>query len=200
MEVDGSAVFVQPFNPPLRLAIVGAVHIAQALVRMAPVMGFEVTLIDPRGAWTREARFPELDRARVSEAWPDAALEELAPDHRTALGLAAVHRPQYAVIDLRLEGERGLEVLKDLVERLPALRAVVLTGYGSVATAVEAIKLGAHHYLTKPCDPDALEEAFYRDVAGDPQPAFNDFLTVRRAFAQALLQDVHRRRCQEHSD
>jgi two-component system response regulator RegA len=91
-----------------------------------------------------------------------------APDHRSALGLAAVHRPQFAVIDLRLEGERGLEVLKDLVERLPGLRAVVLTGYGSVATAVEAIKLGAHHYLTKPCDPDALEEAFHRDEKGDP--------------------------------
>ncbi len=91
-----------------------------------------------------------------------------APDHRTALGLAAVHRPQYAVIDLRLESERGLEVLRDLVERLPGIRAVVLTGYGSVATAVEAIKLGAHHYLTKPCEPEALEAAFERDEQGDP--------------------------------
>ena len=50
----------------------------------------------------------------------------LAPDHRSALGLAAVHRPGFAVIDLRLAGERGLEVLKDLVERLPGVRAVVL--------------------------------------------------------------------------
>ena len=90
-----------------------------------------------------------------------------ASDHRSALGLAAVHRPQYAVIDLRLGGEKGLQVLSDLVERLPAIRAVVLTGYGSVATAVEAIKLGARHYLTKPCDPDALEQAFHADQ-GDP--------------------------------
>ena len=90
-----------------------------------------------------------------------------APDHRTALGLAAVHRPQFAVIDLRLEGERGLEVLKDLVERLPGLRAVVLTGYGSIATAVEAVKLGALHYLTKPADPDAIEKAFDH-LVGDP--------------------------------
>ncbi|MBX2797635.1 MAG: response regulator [Myxococcales bacterium] len=90
-----------------------------------------------------------------------------APDHRTALGLAAVHRPSYAVVDLRLEGERGLEVLKDLVERLPSIKAVVLTGYGSIATSVEAIKLGARHYLTKPVDPEAIELAFERE-RGDP--------------------------------
>jgi two-component system response regulator RegA len=90
-----------------------------------------------------------------------------APDHRSALGLAAVHRPPFAVIDLRLQGERGLEVLQDLVERLPGIRAVVLTGYSSIATAVEAMKLGAHHYLTKPADPDAIDQAFKTDK-GDP--------------------------------
>ena len=90
-----------------------------------------------------------------------------AADHRSALGLAAVHRPQFAVIDLRLGGERGLLVLQDLMQRLPAIRAVVLTGYASLATAVEAVKLGARHYLTKPCDPDALEQAFFADK-GDP--------------------------------
>jgi len=90
-----------------------------------------------------------------------------APDHRTALGMAAVHTPKYAVVDLRLGGERGLEVVKDLVSRLPALRVVVLTGYGSIATAIQAIKLGAVHYLTKPCDPDDLEAAFAAKP-GDP--------------------------------
>ena len=90
-----------------------------------------------------------------------------AATHREALGLAAVHRPQYAVIDLRLGGERGLEVLQDLVERLPGIRCLVLTGYASVVTAVEAMKLGAHHYLTKPCDPDAIEQAFSNE-RGDP--------------------------------
>jgi two-component system response regulator RegA len=90
-----------------------------------------------------------------------------AADHRTALGMAAVHRPDFAVVDLRLEVDRGLEVLKDLLDRLPGVRAVVLTGYGSIATAIEAIKIGAVHYLTKPADPDALEEAFTR-TEGDP--------------------------------
>lgn len=90
-----------------------------------------------------------------------------AADAQEALGLAAVHRPQYAIIDLRLGGERGLEVLSDLVQRLPGLVAIVLTGYGSVATAVEAMTLGAHHYLTKPVDPDALEAALHGE-RGDP--------------------------------
>lgn len=90
-----------------------------------------------------------------------------APDHRTALRLAAQHKPQFAVVDLRLATERGLNVVQDLVQRLPEIRAVVLTGYGSIATAVEAMKIGAHHYLTKPCDPDAIEEAF-RSKPGDP--------------------------------
>lgn len=89
-----------------------------------------------------------------------------ARTHREAVTLAAVHRPEFAVVDLRLEVDRGLGVLKDLVERVPGIRAVVLTGYGSVATAVEAMKLGAHFYLTKPLDPEALEEAFRR-TGGD---------------------------------
>lgn len=90
-----------------------------------------------------------------------------APDHRTALGLAAVHRPQFAVVDMRLQSERGLEVLADLVERLPGIKVVMLTGYASIATAIEAIKIGAVHYLSKPCDPDMIEEAFDK-LKGDP--------------------------------
>lgn len=93
-----------------------------------------------------------------------------AADHRGAVGLATLHRPSFAVVDLRLENDRGLEVIRDLVERVPGIRCVMLTGYGSVATAVEAMKLGAHHYLTKPTDPDAIEAAF-RSEGGDPSVA-----------------------------
>jgi two-component system response regulator RegA len=81
--------------------------------------------------------------------------------------VAAQHRPAFAVVDLRLGADRGLEVLAHLVERYPGVRVVVLTGYGSIATAVEAVKLGACHYLTKPVDPDELARAFER-VEGDP--------------------------------
>lgn len=93
-----------------------------------------------------------------------------AKDHRAALSLAAAHRPEHALVDLRLEGERGLEVLRDLVDRIPGIRVVVLTGYGSVATAVEAMKLGAIHYMQKPAEPEALESAFLK-VEGDPMVA-----------------------------
>ena len=93
-----------------------------------------------------------------------------APDHRTALRLAATYQPQFAVVDLRLRSERGLEVLGDLVERYPQMACVVLTGYGSIATAVHAVKLGAKHYLTKPCDPDDLERAFKQDNADTSIP------------------------------
>ncbi len=89
-----------------------------------------------------------------------------ARNHREALTIVASHRPEFAAVDLRLDGERGLEVLRDLVERLPEIRAVVLTGYASIATAVEAMKLGAHNYMAKPVDPEALEEAFHR-TGGD---------------------------------
>lgn len=90
-----------------------------------------------------------------------------ASDHRSALAAAATHRPHFAVVDLKLGGERGLEVVRDLMARNPDLCSVVLTGYASVATAVEAVKLGARHYLTKPCDPDDIEAAFERKE-GDP--------------------------------
>lgn len=97
----------------------------------------------------------------------------VARDHREALAITATQRPQFAVVDLRLGSERGLEVLKDLVERVPEVRAVVLTGYGSIASVVEAMKLGAIHYMTKPVDPDQLEEALHR-AGGDPNIAVPD--------------------------
>jgi two-component system response regulator RegA len=67
---------------------------------------------------------------------------------------------QYAVVDLKLNGASGLECVKMLHARDPATRIVVLTGFASIATAVEAIKLGACHYLAKPSNADDIEAAF----------------------------------------
>lgn len=78
---DGQ-LFVRAFSPPLRMIIVGAVHITQALAPMARLAGYEVIVIDPRQAWTRAHRFPDV---QVNEAWPDQALTELQPDARTAI-------------------------------------------------------------------------------------------------------------------
>jgi two-component system response regulator RegA len=93
---------------------------------------------------------------------------EVRVAHNVADGQAAAEHspPEYAVVDLKMPGPSGLE----LVQRLKSLdehtRIVVLTGYASVATAIEAIKLGAVHYLTKPADADEVVAAFQRD-AGD---------------------------------
>lgn len=69
-------------------------------------------------------------------------------------------KPGYAVVDLKLAGESGLTCVQALHERDPALQIVVLTGFASIATAVEAIKLGARHYLAKPSNTDDIEAAF----------------------------------------
>ncbi|NQU61504.1 MAG: XdhC family protein [Rhodospirillales bacterium] len=82
--------FIGIFNPPLRLLIVGAVHIAQALATMAAATGFQVTVIDPRGAWATKDRFPTVT---LDERWPREALQELKPDHRTAV-VSLSHDPK----------------------------------------------------------------------------------------------------------
>lgn len=69
----------------------------------------------------------------------------------------------YAVVDLRLRDASGLDVIVELKARSPKIRVIVLTGYGSIATAVQATKLGAIDYMTKPIDIDALERAFLSD-------------------------------------
>ena len=83
-------VFLQVFNPPLRLVIVGAVHIAQALVPFAALAGYAVTVIDPRRAFATDERFPDVT---ISTEWPDDAVEALRPDRRTAV-VTLTHDPK----------------------------------------------------------------------------------------------------------
>ncbi len=66
----------------------------------------------------------------------------------------------FAILDLRLNGESGLNAIEILKKNNPACRIVILTGFGSISTAVEAMKLGAINYLTKPANSDQIEEAF----------------------------------------
>jgi xanthine dehydrogenase accessory factor len=87
---EAGKVFVGVHNPPLRLAIVGAVHIAQALVPMARIAGYDPVIIDPRGAFGSQARFPD---ERILPDWPDEALAEIGLDARTALVLLT-HDPK----------------------------------------------------------------------------------------------------------
>jgi len=82
--------FIQPFNPPKRMLIVGAVHISQALAPMATIAGFDVTVIDPRTAWATDDRFPGVT---LDQRWPDEVLEEVPPDRGTAV-VTLTHDPK----------------------------------------------------------------------------------------------------------
>lgn len=77
-----------------------------------------------------------------------------------AIPLAKANPPEYAVVDLKMDGASGLTLVQTLHELDPATRIVMLTGYASIATAVEAIKLGATQYLAKPANADEIVAAF----------------------------------------
>jgi xanthine dehydrogenase accessory factor len=83
-------VFVEVFNPKLRCIIVGAVHIAQPLARMAALTGYLVTVVDPRTAFASDERFPDM---AISTDWPDEALAKLQPNRRTAI-ITLTHDPK----------------------------------------------------------------------------------------------------------
>ncbi len=90
LETNGENWFVQAHAPPLRMTVVGAVHIAQPLVRMGALVGWESTVIDPRSAFATETRFPGV---QIVNAWPDEALEKMRPDARTAV-VTLTHDPK----------------------------------------------------------------------------------------------------------
>lgn len=92
------------------------------------------------------------------------------------------HPATHAVVDLKLSnGTSGLSVVKALLDRDPGMTVVVLTGFASIATAVEAIKLGARHYLAKPANTDDIEAAFERvegDIEAEPGPRRTSIKTL----------------------
>ena len=105
-------------------------------------------------------------RARLARAFADRGFEvHEAADHAAALELVRAHPIERAVIDLRMPGPNGLVVVQDLLAIRPELQVVVVTGYGSIATAVEAMRLGARDYLTKPANADQILAAF----EGEPE-------------------------------
>jgi len=129
----------------------------------------------------------------------------------SALPLAEANPPEYAVIDLKMHGASGLVLVQRLHELDPNTRIVMLTGYASIATAVEAIKLGATQYLSKPANADEIVAAFGHqanpDSSFDAQPATIERLEwehINRVLqeqnsnitATARLLNMHRRTLQ----
>ena len=88
-----------------------------------------------------------------------------------ASGLEAIaaHAPAFAVIDMRLADGNGLDVISELKRRRPDARGIILTGYGNIATAVTAVKMGAFDYLAKPADADDIDAALKGAVSGKPE-------------------------------
>lgn len=103
----------------------------------------------------------EVFRERLVRAMRDRGYEATGvADHPSAMEAARGESPELALVDLRLPGESGLAVVRDLKALDASTVVVVLTGYGSIATAVESVKLGAASYLTKPADADQIVAAF----------------------------------------
>ena len=133
-EVAGTTWFLHAFNPPARIVIVGAVHIAQALVPLAAQLGYGVTVVDPRRSFATDDRFPDV---AVSTGWPDEALDELRPDSRTAV-VTLTHDPKLddPALDRALKSEAfyigALGSRKTHGKRLERLRAL---GHGDDALA-----------------------------------------------------------------
>ena len=95
-----------------------------------------------------------------------------ALDPQAAIAKAREIEPEQVILDLNLNGSSGLALIPQLLEIVPDCRIVVLTGYASIATAVDAVKLGAIHYLAKPAEVDAIIKALRADdvIIGEHVP------------------------------
>ncbi len=114
----------------------------------------------------------EIFRTRLMQAFEDRGLRSLgASNGDAALEIARKEMPDLALVDLRMPGMPGLDLTIALASLEPPPRIVVLTGYGSIATALEAVRCGASHYLTKPADADEILVAFDRDASTAEKPS-----------------------------
>ena len=111
-----------------------------------------------------------------------------------ARALAREHRPEFAVLDMRLTEGSGLDLVRTLREMRPEIRIVIVTGYGNIATAVAAIKAGAVDYLAKPVDADDVVSALLKSGPGLPPPRENPMSAdrVRWEHIQRVFEQCNR--------
>lgn len=135
-------------------------------------------------------------RQRLARAFRDRGFDvRTAANHDQAMRAAREDSPEMAVVDLRMPGASGLDLIRDLKSLDSTTRIVVLTGYGSIATAIEAMRLGAVHYLPKPADADEILHAFEQGASRESD-ALVDLKTPSLARAewehiQRVLSDCH---------
>ena len=110
-------------------------------------------------------------RSRLVRAFGDRGFDVRgAGDYHEALAMARAETPELALVDLRLPGQSGIDLIDALKQLDPTTTIVVLTGYGSITTAVESVRVGATSYLTKPVDADQILAAFDASPRGDSRP------------------------------
>jgi two-component system response regulator RegA len=127
----------------------------------------------------------EVFRNRLCRALTDRGWQaHAAADGASARRLAEAHSPDLAVVDLRLPGVGGLDIVRDLRALDETTCIIMLTGYGSIATALTATKLGASHYLSKPTDTDQLLSCYRKltgaDGAGQGEPVATEVPSLSR--------------------
>lgn len=132
-------------------------------------------------------------RERLARALRDRGFEvRAAADAEAALVLAREESPEFAVVDLRMPGASGLDLVRELIAIDGSTNVVVLTGYGSIATALDAIRFGATHYLTKPADVDDLIAAFARKRAPEVASAVHPETWATPSLARVEWEHIHR--------
>lgn len=135
----------------------------------------------------------EVFRMRLCRALTDRGWQALgAPDGESAIRLAEEHSPDLVVVDLRLPGAGGLDIIRDLRSLDETTCIIVLTGYGSIATALIATRLGVNHYLTKPADADQILSCYQRLIAVDSVEELENASPEIPSLARVEWEHIHR--------
>ena len=131
-------------------------------------------------------------RERLAQAFSDRGFQvSTASNYDEAMVAVAQSVPDMAVVDLRMPGRSGLELTRDLKKDHKNLQVLVLTGFGSIATAIDAVRLGASNYLPKPADADDILAAFRRSEAEVMESVPTDNEQVP-SLARAEWEHIHR--------
>lgn len=134
----------------------------------------------------------QLFRERLGRAFRERGFRvQTACNYDEAMELAREEPPELAVVDLRMPGKNGLELVRDLLALDPTIRVLVLSGFGSIATAVDAVKLGAVNFLPKPADADDVLAAFRRSDVELPEDVEPD-MAEAPSLARAEWEHIHR--------
>ena len=114
-----------------------------------------------------------------------------APDSTTALLSAEASQPQGIVLDMRLGGDAGMPLIPRLKQCLPHARLIILTGYGSIPNAMEAVRLGADDYLLKPAGADQIHAALHGTLTASPRPSAMDLPSLARLEWEHIQRVLH---------